>query len=406
MMLRRVVLAAALACLAAPVVPLVVPPVITVAAVAAEKAAGKKAPEPEDPPGVVRMSVQAQQGAGIATRTAERRPVMEAVQAPGVVQFDERHVARLRPFVPGRALRLLAQPGDRVTRGQPLVEMDVPGLNDARDRVAAATASLHQAEAELAVALAAQRRGEVLSRDGSLSRAEAERRSAETARARASVETAQAQRASSQAQLTRLSPAPGGAPGIGTLVSPMDGVVVTVGANTGDILDPATDAFVIADLSQMLVIMQVSEKDVPTIHAGDPATIQLTSGSSRLWQGRVASLGAQLDGRTRTLPVRVELPNGDGALRAGLFVQVKVTSAQGREALEVPSSAIQMIEDKSVAFVRTGPETFERRDLQLGLQRPDVTEVTGGLRDNDAVVTAGAFAVKSVLQKSLLGSTD
>jgi len=371
---------------------------------AADKPDGKD--KPKDPPGIVRMSADAQKGAELKTASAERRQVTEPVQAPGTVVFDERHVARLRPFAQGRVLRLLVRPGDQVAAGQPLAELDIPVLTDARDGLAAAQAALRQAQAELQVATASQRRGEMLARDGSVARAEAERRGAETAKARAAVDTARAQVATNETRMARLAPASGGAPGTGVLASPIAGVVVSLGLTPGEVVDTGTDAATVADLSLMLVLMQVAEKDVPQVRVGDPAAVRLTTGPDRAWPGRIASIGAEIDPRTRTLPARVEIANVDGALRAGLFVQVQVTSDQGRSGTEIPAAALQTIDDKPVVFVRAGPDRFERRDLQLGVQRPDWVEVRAGVRAGEEVVTDGAFALKSILQKDLLGSTD
>lgn len=357
-------------------------------------------------PGVVSMSEDAQRGAGLQTVDVTRRPVTEAVQAPGTIRFDERKVALLRPFAQGRVLRLLVRPGDKVSGGQALAELDLPGLTDARDSLATAQAALRQAQAELQVATASQRRGEMLARDGSLSRAEAERRGADTARARAAVDTARAQDTAGQAKVARLAPVSGGAPGTGTLTAPFAGVVVNVSLTPGEVVDSGTGAFTIADLSIMLVVVQLAEKDVPKVHVGDKAMVQLTTGGGRAWSGRVESIGAELDPATRTLPARVELPNADGALRAGLFVQVKITSEQGRDSLEVPSAAVQTVNDKPIVFVRAAPDRFERRDLVLGVQGPDWVEVLGGIKAGEPIVTNGAFALKAILQHDLLGSTD
>ncbi len=381
-----------------------VPLLLAAPAWAADKPGNKD--EPKDPPGIVRMSADAQKGAGLKTAHAERRRVTEPVQAPGTIMFDERHVARLRPFAQGRVLRLLVRPGDTMEAGQPLAELDIPGLTDARDSLAAAQAALRQAQAEVQVASASQRRGEMLARDGSVARAEAERRGAETARARAAVDTARAQVSANDARVARLSPAAGSAPGTGMLTSPIAGVVVSLNLTPGEVVDPTTDAATVADLSVMLALMQVAEKDVPQVRVGDAAVVRLTTGPDRAWPGRVAAVGAELDPRTRTLPARVELANADGALRAGLFVQVQVTSDQGRSGTEIPAAAVQTIDDKPIAFLRAGPERFERHDLQLGVQRPDWVEVRAGLNAGDEVVTEGAFALKSILQKDLLGSTD
>ncbi len=361
---------------------------------------------PKDPPGIVRMSADNQRTVGLKLVRAGRGRITQPVQAPGAVAFDEGHVARLRPLAQGRVLRLLAAPGDAVQPGQPLAELDTPGLSDARDALATAQAALRQAQAELGVAEAAQRRGEMLARDGSLSRAEAERRRAETARARAAVDTARASVATGEARVARLGPMAGGQPGVVALASPLAGVVVTVGATPGEVVDAGTEAFVVADLSVVIVLAQVAEGDAALVQVGDPAEVRLVSGPPRTWTGRVVSLGAQLDPRSRTLTARVSLANPDGTLRAGMLVQATLTADRGRDGTEIPAAAVQSVDSKPVAFVPAGEGRFERRDLTLGVQRPDWVEVRDGVRDGEQVVTDGSFQLKAVLQRDLLGSTD
>ena len=361
---------------------------------------------PDDPPGIVRMNPDAQRSIGLKVERAGRGRITQPVQAPGTVAFDEGHVARLRPLAQGRVLRLLAAPGDAARTGQPLAELDTPSLSDARDTLAAAQASLRQAQAELGVAEAAQQRGETLARDGSLSRAEAERRRAETARARAAVDTARAAATSGEARVTRLGPLQGGQPGIVALASPLDGVVVSVGVTPGEVVDAGAEAFVVADLSVVIVLAQVAEGDAALVQVGDPAEVRLTSGPARTWAGRVVSLGAQLDPRSRTLTARVSLGNPDGTLRAGMLAQVTLTADRGRDGTEIPAAAVQSVDSKPVAFVKAGEDRFERRDLTLGVQRPDWVEVRDGVRDGEEVVTDGSFQLKAVLQRDLLGSTD
>ena len=372
----------------------------------AAKGDGKQDRSPKDPPGVVRVGAEAQRNMGLKFTHPTRARIAQPVQAPGTVMFDQGHVARLRPFAQGRVMRLLVAPGDSVRAGQPLVELDTPSLADGRDTLAGAQAALRQAQAELDVAEAAQRRGEMLARDGSLSRAEAERRRAETARARASVDTARATVTAGESRIARLAPLPGGAPGTATLTSPIDGVVVTVGITPGEVVDPATEALVVADLSIMAAIAQISESQATLVRVGDPARIRLTAGPDRTWTGEVVATAAQLDAQSRTLSARILLPNPDRALRAGMLVQITLSADRGRDGLEVPASAVQTIDDKPVAFVRTGPDRFERHDLTLGVQRPDIVEVRKGLSEADEVATDGSFQLKAILQRDLLGGTD
>ena len=364
--------------------------------------AGKQEPPkdaPQDPPGLVRMSDEQQKTVKLQTARADRRPITQPVSVPGTVAFDQGHVATLRPLSQARVLRLLVQPGDPVRAGQPLAELDIPSLTIAQTGLTAAQAGVREADAGVAVARDALRRGELLARDGSLAQAEAERRRLVLAQANAAAESARARAAALQAEVSRLNP--GAKPGTGAITSPIPGVVVTVGATTGELLETTADAFVVADLSVVLVLAQVPEAGVPLLAVGDPARVRLASGP-RTWNGKVVALGAAIDPQARTLPARIQLANADGALRSGMFVEVVLTSDRGRDDVVVPSVAVQTVGDKRVAFMPLGGGRFQSRDLSLGVERQDWTEVRGGLAAGDEVVTQGSFELKSLLQKAML----
>jgi len=357
-----------------------------------------KAPEP---PGVVHMSTEQQKTVKLQTARAERRAITEPVRVPGAVAFDQGHVAVLRPLAQARVLRLLAQPGDTVRVGQVLAELDIPSLVNAEQGLAAARAAVREAEAGIAVARDSLRRGEILARDGSLARAEAERRRLVLAQAVAAGETARARVNALQAEVSRLNP--GKSPGIATLTSPIEGVVVTVGVTPGEFVDTTGGAFTVANLSVVLVLAQVPETSASLISVGNPARVHLASGGDRTWDGKVISLGAVLDPQARTLPARIQLANADGALRAGMFVNVTLTTSSERDNVVVPPSAVQMVGDKRVAFTPLGGGQFQSHDLTLGVERQDWVEVRQGLSAGDEVVTQGSFELKALLQKAMLG---
>ncbi len=377
-------------------------PALLMAAAILAMAAGKGGPPkdaPQDPPGVVRMSDEQQTTVKLQTAHADRRPITEPVNVPGTVAFDQGHVATLRPLAQARVLRLLVQPGDPVRAGQPLADLDIPSLTTAQTGLLAAQASVREAEAGVAVARDALRRGELLARDGSLSRAEAERRRLVLAQANAAAEAARARTGALQTEVGRLNP--GARPGTGAIVSPIAGVVVTVGANPGELLDTTADAFVVADLSVVLVLAQVPESGVALLAVGDPARVRMAS-SSRTWDGTVVALGAALDPQARTLPARIQIANADGSLRSGMFVEVVLTSDRGRNDVVVPSAAVQTVGDKRVAFMPLGGGRYQSHELTLGIERQDWTEVRGGLAAGDEVVTQGSFELKTLLQKAML----
>lgn len=358
-----------------------------------------KAP-PADPPGMVQMSDEQQRTVQLHLARAERRPISETVRVPGAVMFDPGHVALLRPFGQARIIRLLAQPGDVVSAGQKLAELDMPSLATTEQDLAGAKASVREADAGVAVTRDALRRGLLLARDGSLSRAEAERRRLALAQAAAASDTARARVAALQVEVDRLNP--GGSPGVASLVSPLKGVVTAVGATPGEVLDQAREAFTVADLSVVMVLAQVPEAAASQVAVNDAVVITMMTGGRR-WDGRVATLGAALDPQARTLPARIRIANGDMALRIGMAVDVSITNATGRDAVVVPSAALQSVADKQVVFTPIGKNRFQAHDVTVGVQRQDTMELRGGVADGDQVVTQGSFELKALLQKSMLG---
>ncbi len=367
---------------------------------AVARAKDAKPATPADPPGMVRMSAEQQKTAGLQTARVAAREITEPMRVPGSIAFAQGHVAVLRPLAQARVLRLLAQPGDLVRAGQPLAEIYMPSLADEEANLATARASVREAAAGVAVAREALRRGLLLSQDGSLSRAEAERRRLVLAQAEAQAESARARAAALQAQIQRLGA--GRTPGVAMLSSPLGGVVVSVGITPGELVDTSGDALTVADLSVVLVLAHVPEASVPLLAIGNPARVT-TPGGGRHWDGHVVALGAALDTQARTLPARVEIANPDGALRAGMAVEVVLTSDRDRRDLVVPQEAVQMIGDKQVAFTTAGNGRFQSHELKVGVERQDWVEIQSGLAAGDEVVTSGSFALKAILQKAMLG---
>jgi cobalt-zinc-cadmium efflux system membrane fusion protein len=352
-------------------------------------------------PTMVTMSEEQQHTAALATATVQERRITEPVRVSGTVGFALGHLAVLRPLAPGRLVNLLVAAGDRVQAGQPVATLDTPSLVSAQDELAAARASWRSAAASVAVARDAAQRADILSKDGSLSRAEAEQRRLQLEQARASADAARDHAITLQSEVARLNPGPGA--GVARLTSPIAGVVASIAATPGEMIDSTASAVTVADLSVVLVSAQIPEASAHLVAVGDAATLRLASDNGGTWQGSVASLGASLDPATRTLPARIVLANPDGVLRAGMLVDVTITSNRGRTDITVPTSAVQLVGDRHVAFVPEGGGKFQSRDVTPGVEGPDWTEIRAGLRPGETVVTNGSFALKALLQQDLLG---
>jgi cobalt-zinc-cadmium efflux system membrane fusion protein len=370
------------------------------------------APAPDAIPGeakgsnTVKLNVEGQQQLGLAFRQAEIRQIIVPVRVPGSVAFDERRVTHLRPRTQGRVLSLSVQPGDRVTAGETLATIDAAGVLDARNGLAAAQASLGEAQATEKIAELNLARGTDLVRNGAVTQTEVERRQVDLAKAQATVKSAQAQVEMYRAQYDRLAPAPGAAAGTSAIVSPIAGVVTRADITLGEMVDTNRDAFTVADPSQILVLANLYGNDISSVAAGDQATVEAPIAEHPRFEGRVRSINAALDAASNTAPARIEIANPGDLLRANMFVSVEIAADLGREGITIPASAVQQTETGSIAFVRRADDRFERRDLSLGTQRSDWVEVKAGISAGETVVTQGSFGLKAILLDSLLGSTD
>ncbi|KAA0122002.1 efflux RND transporter periplasmic adaptor subunit [Methylobacterium sp. P1-11] len=357
-------------------------------------------------PDLVTLDEAGQKRMGLAFGRAVTRRIVLPVRAPGTVTFDERRVTHLKPRTQGRVLSLAVQPGDRVTAGQTLATLDAAGILDARNGLQAAQAALGESQASEAVAALQVKRGLEQLKFGGVAQAEVERRQVDLAKAQAAVKSAQANADMYRAQYQRLAPAEGAAPGTSAVVTPIGGVVTSVGITLGEVVDTGRDAFIVADPTRVVVLANLYGADIARVKAGDAASVESPMPDHPPFEGHVRSVNVTVDPATNTAPARIELDNPEDLLRANLFVSVTVAADLGRGGVTIPAAAVQQTEAGPIAFVRKAPDRFERRALTLGIQRTDWVEVRQGMADGECVATAGSFGLKAILLRSLLGSTD
>lgn len=363
---------------------------------------------PGDRPGMPRtitLTPEALKTLTFETVTPKREPIVAHVAATGQMVFDDRLVAHLRPLSQSRIIEVDAQPGQQVEKGAVLMVMDAIGLTDARAKLVDAEAKLRQAQIAADEANLNVSRGQALVKVQAMPLIQLDSRVSAAAAANAAVETAKAEVHLQQIQVDREDPAHASGRD-SNIVSPIAGTVLTVSSGPGDVVDDNFVVATVADPSTLVAQIQLYENDLRTVHAGDVAHITTTAYPGRSFEGKLVSVSAELDPKTNTASARVTVPNPDGALKAGMFIAADVAVPAGHDGLVVPSRAVETIDGKPVAFVKTGESRFERRDLELGLVGPRGDEVTSGLSEGDAVVTTGSFDLKAVTLKALLGSTD
>ena len=188
--------------------------------------------------------------------------------------------------------------------------------------------------------------------------------------------------------------------------APLSGVITERKFNSGAGVEAAAPIFAISNLSTVYVIANVPEASVGKLSVGSIAEIK--SASIGTINGRVAYIDPRLDETTRTARVRLEVPNGNGKLRAGMFTEVGFqtgTSETSGEELVVASDAIQRTGEKTIVFVprEDEPGAFEVREVEAGGATEGYTRIISGLKLGETVVTKGSFTLKTQLEKSALG---
>ena len=164
----------------------------------------------------------------------------------------------------------------------------------------------------------------------------------------------------------------------------------------------------VADLSTVWVEGEVFEQDLARVHEGQTvrAEFQALPGESRT--GRIAYVHPTLDPATRTVRVRVVLPNHDLRLKPGMYATLRITTGTGDSVLSVPRSAVLSTGERSIVFVRDSSGALAPREVALGAANDERVEILRGVRAGEIVVASATFLVdaESNLGTALGGMGD
>jgi len=179
--------------------------------------------------------------------------------------------------------------------------------------------------------------------------------------------------------------------------SPASGYIMERAALPNMYVEPATKLYTLADLSYVWVNAQVFQDDVGRLKLGDSSAITVDAYPGRALQGRVEEILPQVDMTTRTVKVRLAVKNPGVTLKPGMFVNVDLKSALGRQ-LVVPASAVFQTGLRQVVFVDHGNGSLEPKDVSLGARVGDDFIVLKGLTAHQQIVTSANFLLDSESQ--------
>ncbi len=362
------------------------------------------------------LSPEAQRRLQIKVAEVQTRPAQRMIEATGRVGANETRLAHVRPLARGRIDEVYVRLGDRVRTGQPLLRYDNVELGDALGQYIAALATIERSNSETDVARRALERARSLVDLGAVAKAELQRREAEYRNALAETERRKAEAAQVEEKLHRfgmtdpeirkLSPSADAdyhrEASHSVLTAPFAGVVTQFKASPGESIDTEGELMTVSDLAVVWVQADLYEKDIRFVREGNTAEVRVGAQPDRVFKGKITYVGDVLDPETRTAKVRVEVPNPEGLLKIEMFAMVRIPTPVTAPTLMVPFEAVAKVEDHMVAFVKR-ENGFEKRPVELGQRVGDWVEVTEGLEKGEAVVTEGAFLLKSEARKAELG---
>lgn len=390
---------------------LVVAAVALVAAVAVWRAcSGTGGPEGDAPTAsetTVSLPEAAERQAGISTEAARLVTRSDRVEAPGVLALDEKRTARLGSLVEGLVIHTMAEVGDRVRSGQVLAEMHSHVVHDAWAAYRKAVADRRRLETDLAFATEAEERAARLLEAKAISRQELQRAEASRSDSEAYLDMARTEVRRAEEELEHYGVTnaedPSGESGEYIPVrSPLNGVVLEKEITQGTAVTVGSPLFVVADLTELWAVAEIDETELPLVKAGRDVELRVAAYPGESFPGRITFVADTVNPKTRRVTVRCQVPNADGRLKPEMYAALTLSAGEPREALAVPTGAIQEIRGWPIVFVRTARGSFERRDVAVGAETEGWVELRSGVREGEAVATTGSFLLKSELLKGTM----
>jgi Cu(I)/Ag(I) efflux system membrane fusion protein/cobalt-zinc-cadmium efflux system membrane fusion protein len=338
-----------------------------------------EAAEPKLAP--IELTPQRMQAIGVKTGIVERKQVNDEIRTTGNVDLDETRLSYVQVRFPGWIQNVYANATYQfVRKGQPLFTIYSPELvtteqeyllaRQNRNLLAASTVPGVASGAESLLNSAAERlkQWEVPQRE--IAKLE------ETGEVRRELE----------------------------IDSPVTGFITERNALPNMYVQPGTKLYTVADLSTVWVYAQVFQNDLALIRPSDPASITVDAYPGKSFPGRVNFIWPQVDEATRTVKVRLEIPNPGLKLSLGMFVNVRLAVPLGQQ-LVIPASGVFQTGLRQIAFVDHGNGYFEPKDIELGARAGDDFIVLRGPKAGERIVTSANFLIDSESQlQAALGS--
>jgi cobalt-zinc-cadmium efflux system membrane fusion protein len=310
----------------------------------------------------------------------------------------------------GRVLEVLANKGDLVAVGQPLLVIESPDLVAAINDLAEARANEDKAEIALDAAEKAAQRARNLNSLEALATKELQAAESDLARAREDYRRSTAAVSVVRNRLSLFGKSPDEIRSLEQTITeqidrkiviraPLAGTIVDRKVGPGQYVKPDTPdpLYLIGDLSNVWVTADVYETYLPQIHVGAHVEIKVAAYPDRTFPARISAINPTVDPATRTIHVRCLVPNANGSLKPEMFATIRIASAAKRTVSTVPSTAVLTRGTESFVLAEDSMGRFHKRKVKTVRDTQGYTIVEEGLTSRDRVVTSGVLLLSNML---------
>jgi cobalt-zinc-cadmium efflux system membrane fusion protein len=330
------------------------------------------------------FTIPQEQMAHVQILTVQSTTLARTLRLTGAVAYNSFRTTPVISQVSGPVSRVVVAPGHKVQRGMPMLYVASPDYSQLRTNYL-------KAKAAYALAQRANARARDLYEHKAI--AEQNLEQAESAEVQAGGDLAAAQAALKVMGITDPdalvnAPASFEVP----VRAPINGEVVEQDVSAGQLIQPgATQCFMISDIGNVWVLVNVYQKDLPYVRVGDTVTIQ-TDTYPEVFRGRISYVAASLDPNTRTLQARIETSNPGEKLKKDMYVVATVNAGTIPNAIALPDAAVlRDAENQPFVYAAAGSNQFGRRAVTLGESLNGQTQITSGLKAGDQVIGNGSL---------------
>jgi cobalt-zinc-cadmium efflux system membrane fusion protein len=358
------------------------------------------------------LSPEQQASAKIETQEASISKEPEMLRAKGRIALDDDQVWRVGVRTLGSVMRVYANLGDHVKKGQILARYHADEVRDSRAQYRATLSELDRAKAAVAQAQRSLNRAQRLLelKAGSVQQVEQAQQDligAQSVEKKAEIEVDRGRdlleddlKVPADPPANRQDETEDEVP----IIAPGDGYIIEKNVTPGKTVELSSVTFVIGDLSKVWMLASIRQDDLAKIRQGQRAFVTLPGQDGVRLAGKVTNLGQEFDPNTRVMQVRIELANANNRLRPEMLANAEFPIGEGKPVLLVPSDAVQQVDGVDVVFVRSAADKFTVRPVHAGEAADGKTPILDGINAGAVIAVRGSFILKSQLLKSTLDS--